>query len=163
MDSSGGRWRTAPGRPRSRSRPARPQRRSCPRASSGPRSFDTPPMAGQFGAMTRRAGFTLIEMLVVLVLMGLAVALVAPALFPARHDESALRALLGSARDAAARRGEVVYLRIDVGGRWRMEPVFATPVTLVVSPLGSCAFDVRSSAAAAVVALEPLTCDLRAP
>src|SRR6266704_1979139 len=107
-----------------------------------------------------RNGFTLIEMLVVLVLMGLAAALVAPALFPARHDASALRALLGSARDAAARRGEVVYLRIDVGGRWRMEggasvlegtlaagrmePVFATPVTLVVSPLGSCAFDVRS-------------------
>src|SRR5438034_1321570 len=103
-----------------------------------------------------RSGFTLIELLVVLVLMGLAAALVAPALFPPRHDASALRALLGSARDAAARRGEVVYLRIDVGGRWRMEggasvlegtlaagrmePVFATPVTLVVSPLGSCAF-----------------------
>src|SRR2546425_4268965 len=108
--------------------------------------------------MTRRAGFTLIEMLVVLVLMGLAVALVAPALFPARHDESALKALLGSARAAAARREQVVYVRIDPAGRWRMEgnaaalaetlaagrldPIFSTPVTLVVSPLGSCAFDV---------------------
>ena len=129
--------------------------------------------------MPRRAGFTLIELLVVLVLMGLAAMLVAPALFPARHDESARKALLRSARDAAARREQIVYVRIDPAGWWRMEgdasalaetlavgridPIFPTPVTLVVSPLGSCAFDVRSGAAAAVVGLEPLTCELRAP
>ena len=81
--------------------------------------------------------------------------------------------------DAAARREQIVYVRIDPAGWWRMEgdasalaetlavgridPIFPTPVTLVVSPLGSCAFDVRSGAAAAVVGLEPLTCELRAP
>src|SRR5439155_12522128 len=52
-------------------------------------------------------GFTLVEVLVVIVLLGLAVALVAPALIPSRHDESPLGALVRSARDAAARRQEV--------------------------------------------------------
>src|SRR2546427_1256479 len=71
--------------------------------------------------MPRRSGFTLIEILVVLILMGLAAALVAPALLPHHHDQSALSALLGSAREVAARRGEVVYLHIDPTGQWRME------------------------------------------
>ena len=123
-------------------------------------------------------GFTLVEILVVLVLMGLAAALVAPALIAPRHD-SDLKTLLGSARDAAARRGEVVYLQIEPSGNWRLEggasplegtlaagrikPFLTVPATLVVSPLGSCAFDVRSGAAARVVALDQLTCEIRAP
>jgi prepilin-type N-terminal cleavage/methylation domain-containing protein len=127
----------------------------------------------------RRSGFTLVEILVVLILMALATALVAPALLPPRRERSALGALLGSARETAARRGEVVYLHIAPTGEWRIEgganPLEGTlatgrvqsfasaPVTLVVSPLGSCAFDVRSGAAAAVVELEPLTCEARVP
>jgi prepilin-type N-terminal cleavage/methylation domain-containing protein len=127
--------------------------------------------------MPQQSGFTLIELVVVLILMGLAAALVAPALFSPRHDESALRAVIGSARDAAARRGEVVYVHIDPTGQWRMQggrnslegtlatgrvpPVFTAPVTLAVSPLGSCAFDLPSAAAAGAVALDPLTCDLQ--
>ena len=59
--------------------------------------------------MRHRSGFTLIEMLVVLILMGLVAVLVVPALFPRHHDQSALNALLVSAREVAARRGEVVY------------------------------------------------------
>ena len=129
--------------------------------------------------MPRRSGFTLIEILVVLILMGLAAALVAPALLPHHHDQSALSALLASAREVAARRGEVVYLHIDPTGQWRMEaganplagtlatgsvpPFLAASVTLMVSPLGSCAFDVRSAAAAGAVALDPLTCQIRSP
>src|SRR6266540_1141331 len=121
-----------------------------------------------------RSGFTLVEVVVVLILMGLVAALVPP-----RHDESPLAGLVESARAAAARRGETVYLTITPTGEWRMEgganplegtlaagriqPFLAVPVTLVVSPIGSCGFDVRSAAAAAAVALDPLTCEIRAP
>jgi len=132
--------------------------------------------------MPRRSGFTLIEMLVVLILMGLATALVVPVLLPPSRHDSALNALLASAREVAARRGEVVSLHIDATGQWRMEggspavqggggtlatgrvqPFLTAPVTLMVSPLGSCAFDLRSAAAAAAVPLDPLTCEIRSP
>ena len=129
--------------------------------------------------MPRRSGFTLIEMLVVLILMGLATALVVPVLLPPSRHDSALNALLASAREVAARRGEVVSLHIDATGQWRMvaaanplggtfatgsvQPFLTTPVTLIVSPLGSCAFDLRSAAAAAAVPLDPLTCEIRSP
>ncbi len=126
-----------------------------------------------------RPGFTFVEILVVLILMGLATALVAPALLAPRHNASTLKDLVASAREAAARRGEVIYLSIDPTGQWRLEgganplegtlaagrvePFFTAPVTLAVSPLGSCAFDVRSAAAASAVALEPLSCEIRTP
>src|SRR5256885_15378628 len=81
--------------------------------------------------MRHRSGFTLIEILVVLILMGLVAVLVVPALFPRHHDQSALNALLVSAREVAARRGEVVYVHIDPTGDWRAEagghPPPATP------------------------------------
>jgi prepilin-type N-terminal cleavage/methylation domain-containing protein len=128
--------------------------------------------------MRHRSGFTLIEMLVVLILMGLVAVLVAPALFPRHHDQSAINALLVSARELAARRGEVVYVHIDPTGDWRMEaganpreaplatgrvePFFTAAVTLMVSPLGSCGFDVRSAAAVGAV-LDPLTCEMGTP
>src|SRR2546429_615606 len=73
-----------------------------------------------FSSMRHRSGFTLIELLVVLILMGLVAVLVVPALFPRHHDQSALNALLVSAREVAARRGEVVYVHIDPRGERRM-------------------------------------------
>ena len=129
--------------------------------------------------MPRRSGLTLIEILVVLILMGLVAALVAPNLLPRHRDQSAINALLGSAREVAARRGEVVYVHVDPTGQWRMEagadpsrgplatgrvpPFLTASVTLMVWPLGSCAFDLRSAAAASAVALDPLTCEIRSP
>jgi prepilin-type N-terminal cleavage/methylation domain-containing protein len=129
--------------------------------------------------MRHRSGFTLLEIVVVLILMGLLAVLVAPTLLPRHHDQNALNALLGSAREVAARRGEVVYVHIDPTGQWRMEaganpsrgtlatgrvqPSLAASVTLIVSPLGSCGFDLRSAAAAGAVALDPLTCEIRSP
>ncbi len=126
-----------------------------------------------------RPGFTLVEILVVLIMMGLAAALVAPALLAPHHHASTLNDVVAGAREAAARRGEVLYLSIEPTGRWRLEgganplegtlaagrvePFVAVPVTLIVSPLGSCAFDVRSAAAASAITLEPLTCDIRTP
>jgi prepilin-type N-terminal cleavage/methylation domain-containing protein len=130
-------------------------------------------------AMPLRSGFTLLEMLVVVILMGLAAALVAPALLAPRQDDSALKGPLESAREVAARRGEVVTLRIDPTGQWRMaagvnplegtfatgrmQPFLTASVTLKVSPLGSCAFDLHTAAAASAVPLDPLTCEIRAP
>lgn len=124
-----------------------------------------------------RSGFTLVEILVVLVLMGLAVALVAPALVPRRAArEGALATVVSRARDAAARRGETMHLTVEPSGTWRLvgaassgaPPVAAGRLgefdgpafTLVASPIGTCAFDARSARAAERVALDLLTCEL---
>ena len=72
-----------------------------------------------------------------------------------------------------------MYVHVDPTGQWRMEagadrsrgplatgrvpPFLTASVTLMVSPLGSCAFDLRSAAAASAVALDPLTCEIRSP
>src|SRR5690242_11118784 len=111
--------------------------------------------------MRHAGGFTLIEMLVVLVLLAMAAALAAPAILSHRPARPPLSILIPSARDAAARRGETVYLRIAESGEWRMEgaassdagplatgrvdPFPDLPLTIIVSPLGSCAFDLRSA------------------
>ncbi|HEX7942394.1 MAG TPA: type II secretion system protein [Gemmatimonadaceae bacterium] len=127
----------------------------------------------------RARGFTLIEVLVVLALMGLAAGLVAPALLHARRQRPTLGSLIPTAREEAARRGEMVYLRVTGSGQWRMEgaassaagpfaagrvePFPGVPLTLIVSPIGTCAFDVPSAAAARVIRLDPLTCDITTP
>src|SRR6267378_6651427 len=75
------------------------------------------PTGGSGGPVVRhRSGFTLVEILVVLILMGLVAALVVPALLPRHHDQSEVNAVLGRAREVAARRGEVVYVHIDPTG-----------------------------------------------
>lgn len=124
------------------------------------------------------AGYTLIELLVVLAILALASAVVLPALLRARVDDQPLQTLVERARAAAARRGEIIYLRVEPTGAWHMEgggsselehdgidgrtaPVSTVPFTLRVSPSGSCAFDVRSAAAARSVPVDPLSCTLR--
>lgn len=129
--------------------------------------------------MRRSGGFTLIELLVVLILLGLAAALAAPAFESFRPARPALSSLIPASRDAAARRGETVYLRIAESGEWRMDgaassdagplatgrvdPFPGLPLTIVVSPLGSCAFDLRSTEAARTIRLDPLTCKADGP
>jgi prepilin-type N-terminal cleavage/methylation domain-containing protein len=127
----------------------------------------------------RRLGYTLIELLIVIAIMGLAAAIVLPALLPPRPDAGPLQTIIASARQAAVRRGEVIYLRIEPTGAWHMEgggsplegdriagriaPVATSALTLLVSPSGACAFDVRSAYAARVVRLDPLTCTVTIP
>jgi prepilin-type N-terminal cleavage/methylation domain-containing protein len=129
--------------------------------------------------MQRSKGFTLIEMLVVLVLLGMAAAVAAPAIRSVLPARPALSSLVPAARDAAARRGETVYLRVAESGEWRMEgavssdagplatgrvdPFPGLPLTLIVSPLGSCAFDLRSTQAARSIRLDPLRCKIQGP
>ena len=128
-------------------------------------------------------GFTLIEMLVVLVLVGVLAGLVGPALIPREHDSDpdAIAPAIAQAREAALRRSETMLLRFEPSGDWRLDgtasredgPLATGHVsdatllgggeaTLVVSPLGSCAFDARSSRASRSAPLDPLTCELRA-
>ena len=131
-----------------------------------------------FDMRTARRAFTLIELLVVLAIMAIATALVAPAILrPFRDDRAQLSAVVTSARETAAARGEIIYLQFDPSGEWhtegggaqvdaaitrgRIRPLSTAPLTLIIAPTGSCSFNVRSiSVAAAAVTLEPLTCEL---
>ncbi len=125
-------------------------------------------------------GFTLVELIVVLMLLGLATALVGPALIARPPDEeSATRRVVRGALELSSRRGEAIRLRVDGGGAWRVEGTVTpseaplasgqieeyegTAFTLILSPLGTCGFEVRSLGAASRIALDPLTCELEPP
>src|SRR2546428_13854195 len=118
-----------------------------------------------------RPGFTLVEILVVLIMMGLAAALVAPALLALHHHASTLNDVVAGAREAAARRGEVLYLSIEPTGRWRLEgganplegtppggrlgPFPPAPVTPILAPLWPRPLDGRRAAPAGALTLAP--------
>ncbi len=112
-----------------------------------------------------RAGLTLIEVIVVLLLLGLAAALAAPAFVARQADaESQLASVIRGARELAERRGEIVHLQVGASGVWqvegaaspeagvlargRLDEFAAPPFTLVLAPIGTCDFDVRSAGAA---------------
>lgn len=68
--------------------------------------------------MTARAGFTLVEMVTVIVVLGIVAAVAAPALRPDRRDSGAyaaraLRAAYAEARSTAARRGVPVLVVVE--------------------------------------------------
>ncbi len=122
-------------------------------------------------------GFTLLELVVVLILLSLAAALAAPALRRgAGSRATGLESLILGSREAAARRGETIHLSVSSSGDWKMEgtgsraegPIQSgrldslpgLPFTLIVSPVGSCGFDAASAKADTVIRLDPLTCTL---
>jgi prepilin-type N-terminal cleavage/methylation domain-containing protein len=126
----------------------------------------------------RRGGFTLVEVIVVLILLGLAAGLVAPAIiFRDGEKESQLAQVIGGTQDLAARRGESLHLHVVASGEWTVEGAASIeagviargridgyggpPFTLVVSPIGTCGFDVWSTEAALAFAVDPLTCELQ--
>lgn len=122
-----------------------------------------------------RRGVTLIELLVVIVVMTIAVGVVAPAFLPPRVSEEApLAEAVRTVRRLALTRAETVYLDVSPTGDWvargasslgegplasgRSDRYDGPAATVVASPLGTCAYDVHSSAASRAFPLEPLTC-----
>jgi hypothetical protein len=121
----------------------------------------------------------MIELVVVLLIVGMAAALAAPALLRSRPVESGFSALVANARATAVRRGETIYLRIGESGKWsidgaassaagplisgQIEPIPGAPLTLLVTPTGSCALDVPSASAGSSIRLDPLTCSVAGP
>ena len=119
----------------------------------------------------------------VLILLALAAGLVAPAIIIREREESSqLANVISGSQALAVRRGEIIHLHVAADGAWRVEGaasieegVLASgrledfpgpPFTLVVSPIGTCGFDVRSTEAARALPIDPLTCELaveRAP
>jgi prepilin-type N-terminal cleavage/methylation domain-containing protein len=101
-----------------------------------------------------RRAFTLLEMIVVMALMALVVALVAPSLRapPLRGNE--LARLIASARGAAITRGQSLALVTSVDGAWSLRPLPpddsvaiasgrldrapSRALRLRLAPLGSC-------------------------
>ena len=114
-----------------------------------------------------RSGYTLLEVMVVLVLLAVAAAVVAPSLLSSGPDRSsALPTLVATARAASVRRGEVVHLRIARTGDWqaragtgttsqllmsgRLPDAPASAIDLIFSPLGTCASALESDAVESV-------------
>jgi prepilin-type N-terminal cleavage/methylation domain-containing protein len=123
-------------------------------------------------------GFTLLEMLVVLVLISMAAALAAPALLRLNAGRSEFEELIATAREASVRRGEVLFLQVGSSGQWRLEAAnngnadplasgHVAPVggslTLMLEPNGSCMFDVATVARGTTIRLDPLTCEIQSP
>jgi prepilin-type N-terminal cleavage/methylation domain-containing protein len=127
--------------------------------------------------MRSRRGFTLVEVLVVLVVMSVAIAVVGVAFVPRHPDDlEELDALVQHARSTAIRRAEVMRLEVVPSGVWaltgstaevqapasgRLTHGLKDRMTIVFSAFGTCAPDLRSELAAAPLRLDPTTCALR--
>ncbi len=119
-------------------------------------------------------GFTLVEMIVALAVIGLALAVVAPSLIlPPR--ESGMTQALTNARRASVRRGETMTLLVGSDGKWKLtagrysngetllagkiedSDIFAAEI--VISPIGICTVQ-RGRFTHAGDRFDPLTCSL---
>jgi prepilin-type N-terminal cleavage/methylation domain-containing protein len=126
---------------------------------------------------SRRAGYTLLEVIVVLILLAVAAAVVAPGLLSNRPEPaSEVRTLVDNARQASVRRGEMVRLTIDRSGLWRatvgtgserellmagrLDAPPGAAADLIFSPLGTCGIAAGSDQGP-LTAYDPLTCEER--
>ncbi len=80
----------------------------------------------------RRRAFTLLELLVVLVLLGLAAAFVIPVLRRPIASADQL-SVLERARALAVRRGESVRLQFDAAGAWSVRATADTTATILLA------------------------------
>lgn len=126
------------------------------------------------GAFRKRAGVTLLELLVVLVVVTVSAAIVLPALRPpAASPTDASDALVAATRRTAIARGEPVRLRLDADGTWgvigaRTGTVIDTgrveahprALDITVDPRGTCTpVGVQSTAGSAGgMSFDPLAC-----
>jgi prepilin-type N-terminal cleavage/methylation domain-containing protein len=129
------------------------------------------------GPRERRTGFTLVEIVVVLVLLGLAATLVAPALlFPPDGPAPSLAEVIRQGREAAVARGTPLLLQVDGDNHWALlSPAGDTPVplargvlddttravfTIRLTPTGLCAPVPQGGSR---VAVDPLDCGILLP
>ena len=126
-----------------------------------------PPLPTTPYGRLRTDGFTLLEIVVTLVLLGLAAALVAPAFRVETTPDHGLRTILGLTRETAVRRGQTLLLQVDDRGSWRIvvpgdsatvrAGLFADgtrDLRIRVNPLGAC----FSEGASGAVALDAVAC-----
>lgn len=66
------------------------------------------------------AGFTLVELVVTLVLLGLLAAFAAPSIGDGPRGPATRRQLVEAARETAVRRAETLVLHVGAGGAWRL-------------------------------------------
>ena len=115
----------------------------------------------------RASGFTLLEIVVTLVLLGLAAALVAPAFRTETSPDEGLRSILALTREAAVRRSQTLVLLVDARGSWRIVASGDSSalgagrlndgtkdLRIRVNPLGACFNEGTSSA----IALDAIVC-----
>ncbi len=109
-----------------------------------------------------RTGFTLLELIVVLAILGLGMAIVAPSLvLRSPSPDEALQRVVSNARRVATRRAQTVTLVIDANGAWQVvgagrdehevllageldEPPL-DDVHLHITPLGLCVSQARTA------------------
>jgi prepilin-type N-terminal cleavage/methylation domain-containing protein len=130
-----------------------------------------------YSPLHRGRGYTLLELLVVLVIMGIVAGLVVPALHLPRAASSDLASVVALARQAAAQRDEVLTLRVSATGAWGLEEgsalsahsiargVMPAPhagsFALILSPSGACAPEAATTRVATTLQLDALSCEIR--
>jgi len=124
-----------------------------------------------------RSGFTLLELVVVLAIMGLGMAIVAPSLvLRSPSTEEALQRVVADARRVATRRAQTVTLDVDAEGAWQVAgaerdssevllsgelgAVSRGRISLRITPLGLCLTSADSGRGGSPV-VDPLTCSMR--
>jgi prepilin-type N-terminal cleavage/methylation domain-containing protein len=127
----------------------------------------------------RPRGFTLLEILIVLLLLGLAFALVAPSFVsPRNKQDDAVQRLIDEARRLAVQRAGAVTLSIRADGAWTIESqgsldmtqlkqgsidrTAAVPMRVQVSALGACLLESMLETNGAVT-LDPVHCRITRP
>lgn len=121
-------------------------------------------------SLMRARGFTLVEVVVVLAVIGVSLAVIGPSLIVRRAQPGISEALTASRR-AAIRRGESMELAFLANGGWTTSPVrsrgepllsgtlpaaVAIEADILVSPLGVCT--VQRGRIAAQLSFDPLGC-----
>ena len=122
----------------------------------------------------------MIELLVVLIIVSGATALVVPMFVrQSPPEESDIAPLIRTARQNAIRRAETVILQVAASGAWRMDgrdspdsqplangrvaPLRTGDLTIMASPLGTCATELQMGRGSSPPAIDPLSCELRRP
>lgn len=121
-------------------------------------------------SLMRARGFTLVEVVVVLAVIGVSLAVIGPSLIVRRAQPGISEALTASRR-AAIRRGESMELAFSANGSWTTSPLrsrgepllsgtlpdaVAIEADILVSPLGVCT--VQRGRIAAQLSFDPLAC-----